>query len=70
MTFGRDYARVLRNRQTRLGDTWHLDEVFITINGRRHYLWRAADQGGDVIDILVQSRRDTHAAKLFFSESS
>ena len=66
MTFGLDYARVLRKRQARLGDTWHMDEVFITINGQRHYLWRAVDQDGDVIDILVQSRRDTHAAKRFF----
>ena len=66
MTFGLDYARVLRKRQARLGDTWHMDEFFITINGQRHYLWRAVDQDGDVIDILVQSRRDTHAAKRFF----
>jgi len=66
MTFRLDYARVLRKGQVRLGDTWHMDEVFITINGQRHYLWRAVDQDGDVIEILVQSRRDTHAAKRFF----
>ncbi len=66
MTFGLDYARVLRKRQVRLGDTWHMDVVFITINGQRHYLWRAVDQDGDVIDILVQSRRDTHGANRFF----
>ena len=66
MTFGLDYARVLRKRQGRLGDTWHMDEVFITINGQRHYLWRAVDQDGDVIDILVQSRKDKQAAKRFF----
>ena len=66
MTFGLDYARVLRKRQVRLGDTWHMDEVFITINGQRHYLWRAVDQDGDVIDILVQSRKDKDAAKRFF----
>jgi len=48
-----------------LGDTWYLDEVFITIRGERYYLWRAVDQDGDVIDILVQRRRDRHAAKRF-----
>ncbi len=63
--FGPEYARGLKRRQGRLGDTWHLDEVFVTIQGRRQYLWRAVDQDGDVIDILVQSRRD-RAAKRFF----
>lgn len=47
-------------------DQWHLDEVFLKINGRIHYLWRAVDQDGDVLDILVQSRRDKKAAKKFF----
>ncbi len=63
--FGSEYARRLKRRQGRLGDTWHLDEVFVTIQGQRHYLWRAVDQDGDVIDILVQSRRDRRAAKRF-----
>ena len=49
-TFGRDYARTLRRRRGRMGDTWYLDEVFVAINGRRQYLWRAVDQDGDVID--------------------
>ncbi len=49
-----------------MGDTWHLDELFVTIQGRRQYLWRAVDQDGDVIDILVQSRRDRRAAARFF----
>ena len=49
-----------------MGDTWYLDELFVTIRGRRQYLWRAVDQDGDVIDILVQSRRDRHAAARFF----
>jgi putative transposase len=49
-----------------LGDTGYLDEVFITIRGERYYLWRAVDQDGDVIDILVQRRRDCQAAKRFF----
>ena len=52
--FGPDYARQLKRRQGRLGDTWFLDEVFVTINGQRQYLWRAVDQDGDLIDILVQ----------------
>ena len=56
----------MKRRQGRLGDTWHLDEVFVTIQGRRQYLWRAVDQDGDVIDILVQSCRDQRAAKRFF----
>ena len=64
--FGPDYARRLKRRQGRLGDMWFLDEVFVTINGERQYLWRAVDQDGDVIDILVQSRRDGRAAQRFF----
>ena len=65
LKFGTEYARKVRKRQGRLGDTWFMDEVFITINGVRHYLWRAVDQDGDVIDILVQKRRDKRAAKRF-----
>ena len=49
-----------------MGDTWYLDELFVKIQGRRQYLWRAVDQDGDVTDILVQSRRDRHAAARFF----
>jgi putative transposase len=51
LKFGPEYARKLKRRQGRLGDTWFLDEVFVTINGKRQYLWRAADQDGDVVDI-------------------
>ena len=51
--FGPVYAAGLRRRQPRPGDKWHLDEVFLTITGRRHYLWRAVDQDGNVLDILV-----------------
>src|SRR4029079_16039269 len=65
-TFGPDYAAHLRRRRPRPGDKWHLDEVFVTINGTTHYLWRAVDQHGDVLDILVQSRRNAVAAKRFF----
>ena len=56
----------LRRQRPRPGDTWPLDEVFLTINGARHYLWRAVDQDGNVLDILVQRRRDTIAAQKFF----
>jgi putative transposase len=62
--FGQTYANRLR-QSPRPGDRWHLDEVFIRINGRVHYLWRAVDQDGEVLDILVQSRRDKRAAKKF-----
>ncbi len=64
--FGPDYARKLKKQQGRLGDTWHIDEVFVTIQGERQYLWRAVDQDGDVIDILVQRRRHQRAAERFF----
>jgi putative transposase len=64
--FGQAYAGALRRRQPQSGDRWHLDEVFIKINGRLQYLWRAVDQDGNVLDILVQNRRDTVAARRFF----
>ena len=64
--FGQTYANELRRRRPRPGDKWHLDEVFIKINGKTHYLWRAVDQHGTVLDILVTSRRDTKAATRFF----
>ena len=64
--FGPDYARRLKRRQGRLGDTWVLDEVFVAINGQRQYLWRAVDQDGDLIDLLVQPRLDGRAARRFF----
>src|SRR6202163_1883296 len=63
--FGPDYARRLKKKQGRLGDTWYLDELFVRINGQQQYLWRAVDQDGDVIDILLQSRRDQRAAERF-----
>jgi putative transposase len=64
--FGQTYANALRRRRARPGDKWHVDEVFITISGQRRYLWRAVDQHGNVLDILVTSRRDTTAATRFF----
>jgi putative transposase len=66
LKFGQTYTNSLRRKSPRPGDQWHLDEVFLKINGRLHYLWRAVDQDGDVLDILVQSRRDQKAAKKFF----
>jgi putative transposase len=65
-TFGQTYANGLRRRQPRPGDKWHLDEVFVKIRGKTHYLWRAVDQDGNVLDILVTSRRDAKAATRFF----
>ncbi|MFF2938005.1 IS6 family transposase [Streptomyces mirabilis] len=64
--FGQAYANGLRRRRPRPGDKWHLDEVFIKINGVQKYLWRAVDQDGNVLDILVQIRRDKAAARRFF----
>src|SRR5262245_16815293 len=64
--FGQVYANQLRHRRPRPGDKWHLDEVFLTIRGERHYLWRAVDQDGHVLDILVQHQRNKKAAKKFF----
>ena len=64
--FGPTYANALRRRQSRPGDEWHLDEVFLKINGGRKYLWRAVDADGNVLDILVQNRRDKAAARRFF----
>jgi putative transposase len=66
LKFGQTSANELRRRRPRCGDTWHLDEVYLKINGKTHYLWRAVDQDGNVLDILVQSRRNKKAAKRFF----
>src|SRR5438067_7615427 len=61
--FGPGYAADLRRRRAQPGDKWHLDEVLLKIARKRHWLWRAVDQDGIVLDILVQSRRDKRAAK-------
>ncbi len=66
LRFGAEYTKRIRGRVGRPGDTWHLDEVFIRIKGKQYYLWRAVDQDGDVLDILVQRRRNAKAAKKFF----
>src|SRR5262249_49189780 len=66
LRFGRIFANMLKRRRPKPGDKWYMDEVFIRIRGKQHYLWRAVDQAGNVLDILVQSRRSATAAKRFF----
>jgi putative transposase len=66
LKFGTDFAARLRKRRPRPGDSWHLDEVFLRIGGELHYHWRAVDQHGVVLDILVQARRNASAAKRLF----
>ena len=66
LRFGQDFANTLRRKQVQRGDKWFLDEVVLTIKGQHHYLWRAVDQDGFTLDILMQSRRNRHAAKRFF----
>jgi putative transposase len=61
--FGREFANRIRRRAPARGDKWHLDEVVITIRGEKHWLWRAVDQDGYVLDVLVQNRRDRVAAQ-------
>jgi putative transposase len=62
--FGRSFANTIRRRTAgKPGDKWHLDEVVVTIGGKKHGLWRAVDQQGFVPDVLVQSRRNARAAK-------
>ena len=68
LKFGQSYANALRRKSPRSGDRRHLDEVFLKINGPLHCLWREVDQDADVLDILVQSRRNKKAAKKFFSQ--
>jgi len=64
--FGATYARRLKRRHRGYGDTFYIDEVFLTINGKQHYLWRAVDQDGEVVDVYLQAKRDGAAAKRFF----
>jgi len=62
LKFGASFADNLRRRRPSPGDKWHSDEVFIRINGEQHYLWRATDQDGIVLDVLVRTRRNAGAA--------
>lgn len=64
--FGPQFARRLRRKNQGYGDTFYIDEVFVKIHGKQHYLWRAVDQDGEVIDVFLQKRRDGNAAKRFF----
>jgi putative transposase len=68
LKFGVEYARRLRRCAGRHGDTWHLDEVFCKINGELVYLWRAVDQDGDTLEVLVQKRRNAKAARRFLRQ--
>jgi putative transposase len=70
LRFGRLFANKLKRRRPRPGDKWHIDEVFVRIRGKLHYLWRAVDQEGRVLDILVQSRRNAGAARRIFSQAA
>ena len=60
--FGREYGRRIRRRRGPSFDVWHLDEVFVNIGGTQMYLWRAVDEEGEVLDLLVQKRRNKRAA--------
>ena len=64
--FGPEFTKRLRRRHAGFGDTYFLDEVFVKIGGKQHYLWRAVDQDGEVVDIYLQKRRDAKSAKRFF----
>ena len=64
--FGAIYTRRLKRKHRGYGDTFYIDEVFVKINGKQHYLWRAVDQDGEIVDVYLQAKRDGVAAKRFF----
>ena len=64
--FGLKYVRRLKKKHQGYGDTFIIDEVFVKIDGKQHYLWRAVDQDGEIVDVFLQRRRDGRAAKRFF----
>jgi putative transposase len=64
--FGALYARRLKRKHRGYGDTFYIDEVFVKVNGKQHYLWRAVDHDGEVVDVYLQAKRDGAAAKRFF----
>ena len=66
MRFGPDLAEALRHRKPRRGRSWHLDEMRVVVGGVVHWLWRAVNEHGEVLDVLLQKERDTGAAKRFF----
>jgi len=65
--FGPKYSAKLKRKHRGFGDTFFIDEVFVRIDGKQHYLWRAVDQDGEVVDVYLQKRRDAAAAKRFFN---
>ncbi len=65
--FGPKFARRLKRRHQGFGDTFFIDEVFVKIDGIQHYLWRAVDQDGEIVDVFLQRRCDGKAAKRFFT---
>ena len=65
--FGSKYARRLKPKHLGYGDMFYIDEVFIKVEGKQHYLWRAVDQDGEVVDVFLQTKRDGAAAKRFFN---
>jgi putative transposase len=70
LKFGQRYVNELRRRQPQRGDKWHIDEVVLTNKGGHHYLWRAVDQNGHVLEILMQSRRNWRQRSAFFASFS
>lgn len=64
--FGALYARRLKRKHRGYGDTFHIDEVFVKINGKQHFLWRVVDQDGEVVDVYLQAKRDGATARRFF----
>jgi putative transposase len=64
--FGSTYTKRLKRKHRGYGDTFYIEEVFVKINGKQHYLWRAVDQDGEVVDVFLQPRRDGASAKRFF----
>lgn len=64
--FGPEYSKRLKRKHQGFGDTFYIDEVFVKIRGKQHYLWRAVDQDGEVVDVFLQTKRDGAAAKSFF----
>lgn len=64
--FGSKYSRRLRKNHQGFGDTFYLDEVFVRIGGKQHYLWRVVDQDGEIVDVFLKSKRNGLAAKRFF----
>ncbi len=64
--FGMKFVRRLKKKHQGFGDIFFIDEVFVRIDGKQHYLWRAVDQDGEIVDVFLQRRRDGNAAKRFF----